>query len=143
MVRMNAALLGVLVLASCGAGCSSNPTSPTTPTTPTTPTGPTTDTFSSVLTGNGGRTSHAFKASGPGTVSVTLTNLGAPVTVGLGLGIPNANGSGCNLNTTVDATASATAQITSNIDTGTYCVELYDTGKLRADVSFAVRIVHP
>lgn len=105
-------------------------------------TGPTAETFSSVLTVNGG-TSHPFTVSGPGTVSVTLTNLSASVTVGLGIGIPNASGAGCNLNTSVSATASSTAQITANIDVGTYCVELYDTGTLRADVSFAVRIVHP
>src|SRR5205823_8804666 len=65
-------------------------------------------------------------------VSVTLTNVSAAVTVGLGVGIPNANGAGCNVNTTVDATPSSTAQITANIDVGTYCVIVYDTGKLRA-----------
>jgi len=138
---MNPALFAVLVVASFGAGCSNNPTAPSTSTTTTT--GPTTETFSSVLTVNGG-TSHAFKvSSGPGIVSVTLTNLSTSVRVGLGVGIPNANGAGCNLNTTVDATASSTAQITANIDIGIYCVKLYDTGKLGGDVSFAVRIVHP
>src|SRR2546425_1068741 len=98
MVRMNAALCGALVLAFFG--CSNNPTSPSTSTTtPPTTTSPTTETFSSVLATKG-VTSHAFKVSQAGTVSVTLTNLGASVTVGLGIGIPNANGSGCNVRTT-------------------------------------------
>ena len=36
-----------------------------------------------------------------------------------------------------------TAQITDKIDSGLYCVKLYDNGRLKTDVSFAIRIVYP
>jgi hypothetical protein len=122
-------------------GCSNTPTAPsTTPTTPTTPTSP--QTFSSIVT-KGGFTSHAFISSKTGAYSVTLTGFSAPVPIGLGIGIPNASGAGCNLNTTASARPSSTAQLAGNIDAGTYCVAVFDTGSLPGDASFAVVIVFP
>jgi hypothetical protein len=99
-------------------------------------------TFSSIVT-KGGATSHAFVASKTGPYSVTLTGLSAPVPIGLGIGIPNTTGAGCNLNTTVSARPSATAQLAGQLDAGTYCVDVFDTGLLGGDASFAVVIVFP
>jgi hypothetical protein len=135
---MKAAVFCVLVLASLGVGCS-NSTSTTAPTTPTI----TTDTFTSTVTVHGA-TSHPFMVTTAGTISVTLTAAGPRGTiVGLGLGIPNADGSNCNLDVSLSATASTTPQITSNADPGLYCIDVWDVGKLTADVGISVQIVHP
>jgi hypothetical protein len=134
-------MVSMLIAACLAAACSSNPTTSTTPTTPT-PTSPVTEDFSSVLTVNG-MTSHAFKASALGAYSVTLTSLGTSTPVGLGVGIPNSNGAGCNLNIAVSASAASAPQIAGMLDVGTYCVEVFDTGVLRGDAGFSVRIVRP
>jgi hypothetical protein len=137
---MKAAVPVVLVLVSFCAGCSnSTTTAPSTTTTPTI----VTDTFTSIVTVKGA-TSHGFMVTTQGTVSVTLLSAGSASTVvGLGIGIPNANGANCNLDFSVNTTAGATAQITTTAEPGLYCVDVYDVGKLTADVGISVQIVHP
>jgi hypothetical protein len=138
---MKAAVFLVSVLALSGAGCSNSPT-PTTPSTPTTPT-ITTETFTSTVSVQGA-TSHAFVVTTAGTITVTLLNAGTPSTiVGLGIGIPNANGANCNLSFSLNTTSGATAQITKTADPGLYCVDVFDVGRLTADVGISVQIVHP
>ncbi len=134
-------VLAAVVLASSLtlAGCDDDP--PTTPTeTPTT----TTITFTSNLA-VGGASTRSFAVTRTGTVSVTLVNAGnsATLRVGLGVGIPLGDGSGCVLSRSVETVAGTTAQLELTVDTGTYCVQIYDPGTLTAVVPFSISLVYP
>ena len=134
-------VLAAVVLASSLtlAGCDDDP--PTTPTeTPTT----TTITFTSNLA-VGGASTRSFAVTRTGTVSVTLVNAGNSSTlkVGLGVGIPLGDGSGCVLSRSVETVAGTTAQLELTVDTGTYCVQIYDPGTLTAVVPFSISLVYP
>lgn len=134
-------VLAAVVLASSLtlAGCDDDP--PTTPTeTPTT----TTITFASNLA-VGGASTRSFAVTRTGTVSVTLVNAGNSTTlrVGLGVGIPLGDGSGCVLSRSVETVAGTTAQLELTVDTGTYCVQIYDPGTLTAVVPFSISLVYP
>ena len=121
------------------AGCDDK--TPTTPTeTPTT----TTITFASNLA-VGGASTRSFVVTRAGVVSVTLTNADNSTTlrVGLGVGIPLGDGSGCVLSRSVETVAGATAQLELTVDTGTYCVQIYDPGTLTAVVPFSISLVYP
>jgi hypothetical protein len=81
-------------------------------------------------------------------VSVTLASLTfgprnpAPATiVGLGFGTPA--GTDCSLTTSLNTAAGLVAQINSGSSMGTFCVEIFDVGKLDRPVDFVIRIVHP
>jgi hypothetical protein len=129
--------LAAFVLATAGCDDASTATSPTT-------TSPVTETFSGQFV-PGGSASRGFTAASPGTVSVTLTQIGPPadVVVGLGVGIPQASGAGCHLTQTVQAGAASSPQITVPVDAGSYCLRVYDPGTLVAQVAFSVTIVRP
>ena len=134
-------VLAAVVLASSLtlAGCDDDP--PTKPTeTPTT----TTITFASNLA-VGGASTRSFAVTRTGTVSVTLLNAGNSTTlkVGLGVGIPLGDGTGCVLSRSVETTAGTTAQLELTVDTGTYCVQIYDPGTLTAVVPFSISLVYP
>ena len=105
---------------------------------------PVTETFENQL-GLQGTASRSFVVSETGTVSVTLTSAGPPsdVALGIGVGIPRATGSGCSLNRSVTATAGAAPHLTVTAEPGTYCVQVFDVGKLTGDVRFSVSVLHP
>ena len=126
-----------LLLATVAAACSKDATT-TAPSTSAT----TTLTFSSALVA-GGASSHAFVVSKAGTITVPLASLGAAGPVGLGLGIPNPSGTGCNLTMAVTTSAGANPQLTAAVEAGSYCVRIYDIGRLADSVGFAITIVHP
>jgi len=107
-----------------------------------------TETFVSTLS-PGGSTFYSFNvgASG-GTVSLTLASVtagsaGALVRTPVGLGIGTPAGEGCAMTSAVNATIALTAQLSTNANPGTTCVNIYDVGGLTSTVTFAVRIVHP
>lgn len=130
-----------VVLASSLALAACDEKTPTTPTeTPTT----TTITFASNLA-VGGASTRSFAVTRTGVVSVTLTNAGNSTTlrVGLGVGIPLGDGSGCVLSRSVETVAGTTAQLELTVDTGTYCVQIYDPGTLTAVVPFSISLVYP
>jgi hypothetical protein len=79
-----------------------------------------------------------------GTVSVTLTSIGSTATaVGLGIGTPSGTVN-CSLASSVaSAVAGSTPQITIAENPGSYCVDIYDVGKLTAPATFSITIVHP
>ena len=115
--------------------------------TPTTPTpDPTTAsvTFASNLA-LGGSSTRSFDVTRAGNVSVTLLAVGGSSTlkVGLGVGIPLADGSGCVLSRSVEAVAGTTAQLELAVDTGKYCVQIYDPGTLTAVVAFSINLIYP
>lgn len=121
------------------AGCDED--TPTTPTdTPTT----TTVSFASNLA-QGGASTRSFAVTRSGTVSATLLSVGGSTTlkVGLGIGIPLGDGSGCVLSRSVETVAGTTAQLELSVDTGTYCLQIYDPGTLTAVVPFSITLVYP
>ena len=129
------ALLAALLGLACDDGATA--TSPTT-------SSPVTETWAGQFA-VGGAAARSFNAASAGTASVTLTQIGPPadVTVGLGVGIPQSDGVGCYLTQTVQAGASSAPQITAAVETGTYCVRVFDTGGLTSQVGFSVTIVRP
>jgi hypothetical protein len=108
------------------------------------PTGTRTETFTSSL-GVLGTASRSFTVSQGGTVSVRLESINPlpGAVVGLGIGIPRPDGSGCSLGRSLNTAAGSTAQITGGIDTGSYCVKIYDVGNLTTLVNFSISVVHP
>ena len=129
-------LAALVVTAACG-------NNNTTPTTPTTPTGPTTSIFASRLT-PGGAVSRSFGTSTNGTVTVMLTNAAGPSTVvGLGIGVPTTGLAKCALSTAINTASGSTPQISAAVDSGQYCVTVYDLGTLTSPIDFSVTLVYP
>jgi hypothetical protein len=92
----------------------------------------------------GGLTYHAFTTASAGTITVTLTGLTFGTTVvGLGLGVYNNVNSLCSLTTSLNTAPGTAAQLSATVDTGSYCVEIYDIGTLGVPQAFAITIVHP
>ena len=141
--RVNAfrTTLAAIVLASSLtlAGCDDDPPTDPTPT-PTT----TTVVFSSNLA-MGGSSTRSFEVTRAGIVSATLTGVGNSDTlkVGLGIGIPLADGTGCVLSRSVETVAGTTAQLELDVDTGKYCLQIYDPGTLTGVVAFSINLVYP
>jgi hypothetical protein len=144
-VKLKASLLVLLLPVWLVAGCTSNDTI-TTPTTPTPPAAPRpspfTESFSSFLPPQG-FAAHGFILPSGGTITATLTTLGAPanVQVGFGLGVPGGATASCSLNQSVNTRAGAT--LTALADPGTYCIAVYDIGGLTTAIPFSVTIVYP
>jgi hypothetical protein len=109
-------------------------------TAPSTPTKPAAENWSGILA-PGGTSSRSFTVAVAGTISVTMTGAGA--TIGLGVGLPRVTGGGCRLGVVVTAGGGATPQITTQVDEGQYCVQVFDLGTLIDPVPFAVKIDHP
>ena len=136
------ASLAALVMASsltlAGCGDDDPPTNPTP--TPTT----TTVVFSSNLA-VGGASSRSFDVTRSGVVSVTLLAVGGSTTlkVGLGVGIPLGDGTGCVLSRSVETAAGTTSQLELNVDTGKYCLQIYDPGTLTSVAAFTINLVYP
>jgi hypothetical protein len=101
----------------------------------------TTETFSSNLT-PGGSASRTFTVTTSGTVTATLQSFGASVDVGFAIGVANVTTSLCTATTVV--TGQSGTSISLPADPSTYCVKIFDPGKLAAaTTSFTISIVHP
>ena len=127
----SALLCAVAVFASaCG---SDTPTTPT-----TTTTSPVTETWSGIV-GPGGTASRSFDTTQAGTLTVTLTSSDVPL--GLGIGVPRSVNAGCRL--TISQVDAAGVSVSIPADAGSYCVQMFDDGRVVKQASFAVQIVHP
>jgi hypothetical protein len=104
---------------------------------------PTTATFESTVAA-GGSTSRSFTASQAGVVRLTLERTGPPdnTVVGLGVGIVRANNT-CGLSRQVTAAPGASPQLELPIDSGVYCVRVFDVGNIVDTLPFVLRVVHP
>jgi hypothetical protein len=133
-----AAAVSAGLLAGCGSSNSSTPTAPSTPT------GPTTENFASVLAA-GGATSRTFVAAQAGAITVGLSDANPDVKVGLGVGVPNGQGAICSLTYSLTTSKSTVAQVSTTVDQGSYCVEVFDVGNIPAKsaIAFQITIVHP
>ena len=134
--------LCALTLAWIAAACSGSSTTPSTTTT-TAPSSPINDTFFSSVA-PGGTTIHTFTANA-GVITVTLQSSGPPdgIAISFGIGIPTTGGRRCGLNTTLTAAPSPNASLSAAVDAGSYCVEVYDPGRLTAQTSFVLMITRP
>ena len=143
-------LVAALLLAAVIAGCKKDTTtSPTTTTTTTTTTGATptvTDSFTSRLP-VGGTVAFPFTVVEFGAVSATLssvTGTGVPTTVQLRLGLGTISDDGsCATSSQALAKASTTAQVTTSMTAGTYCVVVQDVGNLFAPATVQFSVLHP
>jgi hypothetical protein len=101
-----------------------------------------TEFFTSTL-GRNGAVTHEQVFTYGGAVSVTLTSVGTDNsnTVGLAFGIWD--GTACRVQTSVNTTAGTNAQISTNVDAGSYCVRLLDLGTLTSLTLFSIATVHP
>jgi hypothetical protein len=121
------------------AGCDEDP-----PTTPTPDPTTTTVTFASNLAA-GGSSTRSFDVTRAGVVSVTLlmVNNSTTLKAGIGVGIPLSDGSGCVLSRSVETVAGTTAQLELSVDTGKYCLQIYDPGTISGVVPFRINLVYP
>ncbi len=105
-----------------------------------------TDTFTGNVTPNSAD-SHAFVITLTGKIDITLTAVGPLSTaeVSVGIGIPT--GLACSLTlgdgTTVRTTAGSTPQISGTVLPGTFCVVVFDIGRLTEPVDYTVTVAHP
>jgi hypothetical protein len=105
-----------------------------------------TDTFTGNVAPNAAD-SHAFVITLSGKIAITLTAVGPPPTaeVSVGIGIPV--GLTCSLTlgegTTATTTAGSTPQISGTVLPGTFCVVVFDLGKLTEPVDYTVTVAHP
>lgn len=130
-------LLLVGLLAGLGSGCGDDAT-PTAPTTTT----PVTETFSSNLDPRGS-VWRIFTVRAPGVMTATLSSTSQPsVNVGFAIGMGDST-NGCLVTRERLGPASAVPEFTTDVDTGFYCVKIFDTGSLATPLSFTITIVHP
>jgi hypothetical protein len=105
-----------------------------------------TDTFTGNVAQNSAD-SHAFVITLSGKIAITLTAVGPLSTaeVSVGIGIPT--GLACSLTlgdgTTVTTTAGSTPQISGTVLPGTFCVVVFDVGRLTDPVDYTVTVAHP
>jgi hypothetical protein len=139
--RTTALLASLLVATALTAACGDDDT-------PTAPEAPApvaiTDLFGTdeaplTINPNGART-HNFTVQQTGSVSASLTALGAEVAVGLSLG--TWNGAACQIiiandNLTVGQAVTGTAN-----GTGNFCVRIYDVGNLPSTVEYRISVTH-
>ena len=93
----------------------------------------------------GGTAGQTFIASDAGTVTLTLTSTSpAGLPMGIGVGIPSASvRGGCGLAQTVWTEAGDQPQLQVEVDSGSYCVQIFDLGQLSDRASFSLTYVHP
>jgi hypothetical protein len=134
---MNTLIRGTVlaVIAAVTIGCG-------TETVPTAPTLETSFTYATTVTANGAA-ARTFSTYDTGTITATLTNVTPAVALGLGIGIPRSDGGGCLLTTSVEATSSSTPQIVLRADSAsTYCLKVYDVGRVTERAEFSVTVTH-
>jgi hypothetical protein len=123
--------------ASAVSGCTDDGvTSPTTD-----PQDSPTSTFDSILHPDGSAT-QSVVVSNAGTLIVRLDAVSPPASVGLALGLARSDGSGCYLTAALDA-AEPPAELTTAVDPGRYCVQVFDPGELASEVAFSLTITRP
>ena len=93
-----------------------------------------------------GSSFYSFTVPTNGNVSLLLHSLseaGAASTaiMGLGLGVPR--GTDCTVTNPAATGPGATAQLTTSVPPGVYCVRITDLGNLTAPATFAINIIRP
>jgi hypothetical protein len=89
-----------------------------------------------------GSASRTVSASAAGTITISLDSLSyTDGQLGLGLGIPGSGRVGCELTqTTVAGTG---GKVTASVESGEYCVKIYDIGRTKGMVNVSTTISSP
>jgi len=89
-----------------------------------------------------GATSRSFESSA-GTVTATLESFSpaSVPTLGLAIGFQRNDGSGCEVSSAMVASRGTAFSLP--VDTGRYCVRVFDPGTLTDVATFSVKVVHP
>ena len=132
-------LIVLALFALTSAACGDNLTT-TTPTDTTTTT--VTETFPGAINPNGGAT-HTFATARLGSITVTLSALNPDSSVTVGLSLGTWNGESCQTVIARDSTVVGNSIIGTASAAGTFCIRVYDVGKLTASTSYDVQVVHP
>jgi hypothetical protein len=119
-----------------GAACDDN--TPTTRPTPT-PT-PVTEMFSGSVNPNGAAV-HQFSTMAGGSVTATLTTVTPTVALGLSLG--TWNGAVCQIILANDNAVQGTTLTGTASALGSFCVRVYDIGRLTQSTSYQLTVTHP
>jgi hypothetical protein len=127
-------------LLAAAASCSDSPTGPTAPPDPVP--SPTTVSFPGAV-GPGGSVSRSFVATRPGTATVALSAVDPDTALGVGLGVPRPDGLGCLLAQSAVGTDSAPAQVSTAVDAGSYCTQIFAPATAADPVRFTVTLVYP
>jgi hypothetical protein len=125
----------LLMAAACG---DDDPTTPTEPTPPAT----VTENFSGTLNPNGGAT-HPFAAQRSGTISATLTAVAPDSAIVMGLSLGTWNGAACQIVLANDNATQGTVVTALASSLGSFCVRVYDVGRLVEPTSYELQVVHP
>ncbi len=99
-------------------------------------------TFASTI-GIGGTASRAFATHGSGGITATLMTGSPSVGLGVGIGIPRATGSNCDVTRAIETVGGDGRELTIAAEAGTYCVKVFDLGRINDLASFSVRVTHP
>lgn len=134
--------LVLAAIVAAAAGCGSSSSTPTTPTAPAA----TTDTFSGSVA-QSGADFHVFAVAANGPVAISLTSVSPLATMALGVSVATSDGTGCLATITQNANArsGSVALQAAAATTGSYCVQVYDSGNVPAGttVAYTVQVSHP
>jgi hypothetical protein len=126
--------LFALTSAACGDNLTTTPTDTTSATV--------TETFSGAINPNGGAT-HSFAITRSGSVTATLSTLSPDNTVTIGLSLGTWNGESCQVVIARDTTVLGNSIVGTASAAGSFCIRVYDVGKLTEETSYDVQVVHP
>jgi hypothetical protein len=92
--------------------------------------------------GTNGSASRTVAASAAGTMTISLDSLSyTDGQLGLGLGIPGSGRVGCEL--TLTTIAGTGGKVTASVESGEYCVKIYDVGRTTGMVNVSTTISSP
>ena len=133
----SSALLAVVLAAALVSGCDDDdpPGGPSEP-----PPTEVSQTFPGRVTINGAQT-HSFEVARAGSVTARFNSLSGDGTV-VGLSLGTWNGQACQLIITNDNATIATSVVGTASSLGSFCVRIYDVGRLTTAVDYEVIVTH-
>lgn len=112
-------------------------------TTPTSPTVTVTEDFAGTIAPSGTNT-HTFTVKATGTVSVLLTSVAPLATMAIGVSLGSWDGTNCTVvAANGNARAGTSAVLSGTANPANFCLQVYDSGNLSGDVTYAVQVAHP
>ena len=136
MWRRSLSLIVAVALAFSAAACGDDAT-------PTSPTVTVTDDFSGTLVPLGTNT-HTFTVKAAGTVSVMLNTVAPLATLAIGVSIGSWDGTNCGvLAANGNARVSTTSVLSGTANPANFCLQVYDSGNLTGDITYALQVTHP
>lgn len=136
MWRRSLSLIVAVALAVSAAACGDDAT-------PTSPTVTVTDDFSGTLVPLGTNT-HTFTVKAAGTVTVMLNSVTPLATLAIGVSIGSWDGTNCGvLAANGNARVSTTSVLSGTANPANFCLQVYDSGNLTGDITYALQVTHP